>query len=144
MPTFDEVHRIREAKSRKEGRQIGIYPETKHPTYHQSIGLPLEDRLLRRVEPPGWNHRSAPVFIQSFETNLRELRPKTPIKLIQLLEGKVPTDEQLRTIKYYADGIGPNTRLVIPAIADGTLLPPTDLVARAHAWAAGARLDAAQ
>jgi glycerophosphoryl diester phosphodiesterase len=45
----------------------------------------------------------------------------------------VPTDAELRTIKSYADGIGPNTRLVIPAAADGTLLAPTDLVARAHA-----------
>jgi glycerophosphoryl diester phosphodiesterase len=55
------------------------------------------------------------------------------MKDLELLEGKIPTDQERRTIKSYADGIGPNTRLVIPAIADGTLLPATDLVARAHA-----------
>jgi glycerophosphoryl diester phosphodiesterase len=50
-----------------------------------------------------------------------------------LLEGKVPTDQELRAIKTYADGIGPNSRLVVPANADGTLREPTDLVPRAHA-----------
>ena len=57
------------------------------------------------------------MFIQSFESgNLRELRSKTPVRLIQLVdargdarrrraEGRSPT---------YADGIGPEKRLVIP------------------------------
>src|SRR6185295_17394610 len=89
--------------------------------------------LLAALDRRGWNSADAPVFIQSFETNLREIRPKTKIKLIQLLEGKLPTDEELRTIKSYADGIGPNTRLVIPANADRTLGPPNDVIARAHA-----------
>ena len=34
-------------ESRKHGRKIGIYPETKHPTFHKSIGLPLEGRLVK-------------------------------------------------------------------------------------------------
>src|SRR5262245_10426312 len=46
IPTLEEVIDLVNRKSREEGRRIGIYPETKHPTYHQSIGLPLEDRLL--------------------------------------------------------------------------------------------------
>jgi glycerophosphoryl diester phosphodiesterase len=55
------------------------------------------------------------------------------VRLVQLVERQVPSDEALRTIKTYADGIGPNTRLVLPQNADGTLQPPTDLVHRAHA-----------
>jgi glycerophosphoryl diester phosphodiesterase len=133
VPTFDEVIELAQQLGHELGRPIGVYPETKHPTYFRTIGLPLEDRMLASLGRRGWNASDAPVFIQSFETNLREIRPKTTIKLIQLLEGKIPTDAELRTITSYADGIGPNTRLVIPAIADGTLLPPTDLVARAHA-----------
>ncbi|PYR77485.1 MAG: glycerophosphodiester phosphodiesterase [Acidobacteria bacterium] len=133
VPTFDEVIALAQQLGHELGRPIGIYPETKHPTYFRGIGLPLEERMLASLGRHGWNAADAPVFIQSFETNLREIRPKTKIKLIQLLERKVPTDGELRTIKSYADGIGPNTRLVIPAMADGTLLPPTDLVARAHA-----------
>jgi len=133
VPTFDEVIELAQQLTKELGRPIGVYPETKHPTYFRSAGLPLEDRMLAVLDRRGRNTATAPVFIQSFETNLRELRPKTKIKLIQLLEGKIPTDTELRTIKSYADGIGPNTRLIIPATADGTLLPPTDLVARAHA-----------
>jgi len=133
VPTFDEVIELAQQLGNELGRPIGVYPETKHATYFRGIGLPLEDRLLASLDRHGWNTASAPVFIQSFETNLREIRPKTRIKLIQLLEGKVPTDEELRAIGSYADGIGPSTRLVIPAAADGTLLAPNDLVARAHA-----------
>ena len=133
VPTFDEVIELAQQLGKELGRPIGIYPETKHPTYFRNIALPLEDRMLASLDRRGWNSATAPVFIQSFETNLRALRPRTKIKLIQLLEGKVPNDEELRAIKAYADGIGPNTRLVIPAKADGTLLPPTDLVTRAHA-----------
>jgi len=133
VPTFDEVIDLAQQLGRELHRPIGVYPETKHPTYFRSIGLPLEDRVLAALERHQWNRADAPVFIQSFETNLKDIRPKTKIKLIQLLEGKAPTDGDLRQIKTYADGIGPNTRLVIPAKPDGTLLPPTDLVARAHA-----------
>ena len=133
VPTFDEVIELAQHLATELGRPIGVYPETKHPTYFREIGLPLEDRLLAALDRYGWNSATAPVFIQSFETNLREMRPKTAVKLIQLLERKVPTDEELRVIKSYADGIGPNTRLLIPAAADGSLLAPNDLVARAHA-----------
>jgi len=66
---------------------IGIYPETKLPTYHKSIGLPLEKRLVDTLARAGWNRRDAPVFIQSFEqSSLKELRKMTPIRLIQLVD----------------------------------------------------------
>jgi glycerophosphoryl diester phosphodiesterase len=133
VPTFDEVIELAQQLATELGRPIGVYPETKHPSYFREIGLPLEDRLLAALDRHGWNSATAPVFIQSFETNLREMRPKTPVRLIQLLERKIPTDEELRVIKSYADGIGPNTRLLIPAAADRSLLAPNDLVARAHA-----------
>ena len=74
-------------KSNDVGRTIGVYPETKHPTYHKSIGLPLEDRLLDVLRHAGWNRREAPVYIQSFETaNLKYLRTKTKVRLVQLVD----------------------------------------------------------
>ena len=133
VPTFDEVLDLAQQLGRELGRPVGVYPETKHPTYFGSIGLPLEDRLLASLTRYGWNSKDSPVFIQSFEENLRQIRPRTTVRLIRLLEGKVPTDAELREITSYADGIGPNSRLVIPANADRTLKEPTDLVARAHA-----------
>ena len=87
IPTLDEIIHFVKRKSREKERTIGIYPETKHPTYHQSIGLPLEDRLLAILTRAGWNHRNAPVFIQSFEqANLQYLHSRTAIKLIQLID----------------------------------------------------------
>jgi glycerophosphoryl diester phosphodiesterase len=133
VPTFDEVIELAQKLGKQLGRPIGVYPETKHPAYFRSIGLPLEDRLLASLTRHGWNSKASPVFIQSFEENLRQIRPKTSVRLIRLLEGKAPTDAELREIRSYADGIGPNSRLVIPANPDRTLREPTDLVARAHA-----------
>jgi glycerophosphoryl diester phosphodiesterase len=87
IPTLAEVIELVKRKSREHHRRIGIYPETKHPTYHQKLGLPLEDRLLAALDRAGWNHRSAPVFIQSFETaNLKYLRSRTSVRLVQLVD----------------------------------------------------------
>lgn len=87
IPTLPEIIEFVKRKSREKDRQIGIYPETKHPTYHQKLGLPLEDRLLAALTRAGWNHRNAPVFIQSFETaNLKYLRSRTSVRLVQLVD----------------------------------------------------------
>jgi glycerophosphoryl diester phosphodiesterase len=135
IPTFDEVIDLAQRLGREAGRTIGIYPETKHPTYFRNIMLPLEEHLLASLQSHGWNTREAPVFIQSFETeNLRALRHRTAVRLILLIDQQTdPIDDtKLRDIASYADGVGLNTRLVIPADADRRLLTPTDIVARAH------------
>ena len=87
------------------------------------------------MEKYGWNRRDAPVFIQSFEEgNLRELRRKTQVRLVQLTSGALMVaGDGLRRIAEYADGIGAEKRLVVPVNSDGSLGPPTDLVTRAHA-----------
>lgn len=70
------------------GRTIGVYPETKHPTYHVDAGLKLEDRLLAILANYGYIQKSSPVIIQSFEvSNLKYLRTKTQVRLSQLIDG---------------------------------------------------------
>jgi glycerophosphoryl diester phosphodiesterase len=87
IPTLEEVIALAKAESEKRKRVIGIYPETKHPTYHEKLNLKLEDRLLAVLEKAGWNNAQAPVFIQSFEqSNLMELNKKTNVRLVQLLD----------------------------------------------------------
>src|SRR5258705_8743976 len=87
VPTLEEIIALVKRKSEEKGRTIGIYPETKHPTYHKSIGLPLEMRLVKALTEAGWKRRDAPVFIQSFEQgSLKELRRLTPNRLIQLVD----------------------------------------------------------
>jgi glycerophosphoryl diester phosphodiesterase len=137
VPTFDEVIQLAQELGRTLGRPVGVYPETKHPTYFRGIGLPLEQKLLASLDKYGWNRRDAPVFIQSFESdNLKDLRKLTKVRLTQLVDVRWPerlTDAGLKTVAAYADAIGPDKQFVIPVRADRTVGPPTDLVKRAHA-----------
>jgi glycerophosphoryl diester phosphodiesterase len=81
IPTFEEVI----ALARR--YRVGIYPETKHPTYHQNLGLPLEGRLVAALRRAGLDRRRAPVFIQSFEqSNLKQLNRMTDVRLVQLVD----------------------------------------------------------
>lgn len=135
VPTFDEVLLLAQQLGLELQRTIGVYPETKHPSYFRGIGLPLEAKLLASLEKAGWNRRESPVFIQSFETgNLRELRQKTSVRIVQLVTSPAQVDAAgLKVIAAYADGIGAEKRLVVPVSPEGALQPPTDLVARVHA-----------
>lgn len=146
VPTFEEILELARVQSAKTGRIIGVYPETKHPSYFASIGLPHEAPLLALLTKYGYSERTAPIFIQSFEVgNLQVLRPKTKLRLIQLMDEKgspadrpdisypqMATAEGLKTIAAYADGVGPNKALVIPRNLIGNLGEPTSLVADAH------------
>ena len=146
IPTFDEILALAKEASNTTGRTIGVYPETKHPSYFNAIGLPHEAPLLAALTKYGHVDKKAPVFIQSFEVeNLKALRPKTQLRLIQLMDAKGgPADRSdltypqmasaqgLKTIATYADGIGPNKALIIPRTVLGNLGDPTSLVADAH------------
>jgi glycerophosphoryl diester phosphodiesterase len=147
VPAFAEILELLQAEEKKRGRRIGVYPETKHPGYFASIGLAHEEPLLKTLAQYGMNHADSLVFIQSFEVgNLQALRPKTKVKLIQLMDEKgAPPDrpdwpyaamassEGLKKVALYADGIGPNKAMVIPRNMMGNLGEPTRLVADAHA-----------
>jgi glycerophosphoryl diester phosphodiesterase len=151
VPTFQELLDLRTRLSRELGRELGVYPETKHPTFFAAAGLPLEERLLGVLGRNGLNHAGAPMFVQSFEVEnlqrLRRLGLRTPS--VQLLSaagapfdtierGSGPTYADLSTpvglrgIARYAQGIGPDKLQVILRNADGTLGTPTALVGNAH------------
>jgi glycerophosphoryl diester phosphodiesterase len=87
IPTFDEVLDLAQQEGRKRRRAVGVYPETKHPTYHQQLGLPLERKVVDTLRRHGLNFKGAPVIIQSFEqANLRYLNRITPVTLAQLVD----------------------------------------------------------
>jgi glycerophosphoryl diester phosphodiesterase len=86
IPTLEEILDLVLRFGRERGRAVGIYPETKHPSWHAALGLPLEPPLLTALRARGLDHRDAPVFIQSFETaNLKALRAQTRVRLVQLI-----------------------------------------------------------
>jgi len=87
IPTFEEVLDLAKAEGTKAGRTVGVYPETKHPTYHVNLGLKLEDRLLATLAKYGYTTKASPVIVQSFEvSNLKYLRTKTQVRLVQLVD----------------------------------------------------------
>jgi glycerophosphoryl diester phosphodiesterase len=57
IPTFEEVIALAKRYSKRYHRTIGIYPDVKHSTYHKSIGLPIERRLVRTLAKAGLNKK---------------------------------------------------------------------------------------
>ena len=151
IPTLQEIIDLVRKLESSQQRVIGLYPETKHPTHFQQLGLAMEKPLLAVLERNGYDSAQAPVYIQSFEVeNLKTLSRMTSIRLIQLLwtDGQ-PYDQQtigstldyaqmitpkgLQEIARYASGIGPEKGMIIPRDAAGNLTAPTSLVRDAHA-----------
>ncbi|HEV3377991.1 MAG TPA: glycerophosphodiester phosphodiesterase [Thermoleophilaceae bacterium] len=146
IPTLQDVIDLTRRLSRRLGRPIGIYPETKHPSYFRSLGLPLERPLVRALRRNRLDRRRARVFVQSFETsNLRRLNRRLKVRLVQLFGepdqtpfgesrtyGELATDAGLRGIARYADGVGPSKDYIVPRDATGASAAPTDFVRRAH------------
>ncbi|RKT84675.1 glycerophosphoryl diester phosphodiesterase [Saccharopolyspora antimicrobica] len=150
VPTFQEVLDLRARLSRELKRDIGVAPETKHPSYFASIGLPLEPGVVRALTRNGLNRPNAKVAVQSFEVaNLKELNKSLKVDLVQLISNSgAPQDfvesgdprtyadlvapEGLKEIAGYADVIGPDTKVILPVKEDGYLAEPTPVVADAH------------
>ncbi|HZJ50618.1 MAG TPA: glycerophosphodiester phosphodiesterase [Actinomycetota bacterium] len=144
IPTLQEVIDL----ARRRG--VGIYPETKHPTYFDGIGLSLEEPLVSALKANGYRGRRAPVYIQSFEvSNLIDLDGMTRVGLVQLVDedgapydfvvagdprtyADLVTRKGLAEIANYADGIGPNKNLIVPRDPQNRLKKPTSLVRLAH------------
>ena len=152
VPTFQEVLDLVKEESRRSGRRIGVYPETKHPTYFDSIDLSLEEPLVRTLRRNGLDKSRSKVFIQSFETgNLRDLDEMTKAPLVQLVDAQgapydlvaagdprkyadLITPDGLDEIAEYADGLGANKELVLPRDpGSGATGEPSALVGDAHA-----------
>jgi glycerophosphoryl diester phosphodiesterase len=151
IPTLQEVIALTRRLSRELGRPIGIYPETKHPTYFREIGKPLEEPLVRLLRRNDLDGRRAKVFVQSFEvSNLKALNRALDVPIVQLFGAPatrpydfvvagddrtyadLATAEGLRGVARYADGAGPSKDYIVPRDAAGNSLPPTRFVRDAH------------
>jgi len=162
VPTFEEilalvagVQQQRAVNAQQLGlpapKRIGVYPETKHPTYFQGLGLPMEELLVDTLYRHGYKGRDGLAIIQCFEVaNLKAMRRMTELPIIQLMEGEggpydfvakgakltyqdMITRAGLAEVATYATGIGPYKLQVIPRNADDTLGAPTSLIKDAHA-----------
>ncbi|MBV8803556.1 MAG: glycerophosphodiester phosphodiesterase [Sinobacteraceae bacterium] len=162
IPTLDEicalvagVQQQREMTAKQLGlpppKRIGVYPETKHPTYFQGLGLAMETLLVDTLHRFGYKGRDGLGIIQCFEvSNLKAMRKLTDLPIVQLMEDEgapfdfvaqgdrrtyhdMITPAGLAEIATYATAIGPHKSQVIPLGADERLGAPTSLVNDAHA-----------
>ncbi len=150
IPTLQEVIDLARSSRTCDGNVVGIYPETKHPSYFDSIGLSMEEELVRVLHANGYRGPRA-AFIQSFEvSNLRDLARMTQLPLVQLINctgrpadfaargdertsADLVTPEGLAFVASYADGIGVCKDVLIPRNPDGTLGQPSPVIEDAHA-----------
>lgn len=149
--TLDEVLELAlDADTAGRDRPVGVYVETKHPSYFAGLGLDLESLLLESFERARRRDPSLPLVIQSKETaNLRALRDRTSVPLVQLTDLKgapwdlvesadattyaeLCTAERLADVATYADGIGPHKSQVIGRDRHRRLTGDTGLVGAAH------------
>lgn len=156
IPTLEQIIELANQHYQKTGKIIGLYIETKHPTYFQQQNLALENSLLMSLAKHKYTREIAPIYLQSFEiSNLKAMREQLDqlnsikqIKIIQLYGGKStqPADAatQKLTINYgdmatvaglkevakYADGVGPSKTYILPNTQAATV---TSFVKDAHA-----------
>lgn len=155
IPTLQQVIDFAKRESRIYKRDIGIAPETKHPTYFAGIGLPLEPVLVQTLRDNKLDKRNSDVYLQSFEeANLRALRKvyKLKVHLVQLTSAgptaqpwdhvaagdpetyaQMTTAAGLKEIATYADVLGPDKAQIFPRNPDGTSGAASSLVTDAHA-----------
>jgi glycerophosphoryl diester phosphodiesterase len=152
VPTLEEMIVCVQRKGAAAGRKVGIYPETKHPTHHQAIGLALESPLVKILDKYGYRDRDDLCVVQSFEiANLKQLAGMTKVHLVQLMEeahkqpgdvvaaggkltyGEMMRPEGLREIAKYATTIGPWKESILPRDKSNHLGKPSTLIADAHA-----------
>ncbi|MGQ0635816.1 MAG: glycerophosphodiester phosphodiesterase [Planctomycetaceae bacterium] len=152
VPTFDEFLELVATHNADSRAKIGIIPEIKHPTYHATVGLPMEERLLAALEKHGYRDARSACIIQSFEpASLRRLSARTGLRLLQLVgapeerpadviaEGGAQTyahmtsAQGLRDARRYAWGLGVARQFLLPEAVNGRLGPPHRLLADAKA-----------
>jgi glycerophosphoryl diester phosphodiesterase len=132
IPTLQEIIDLVKRAEAETGQKVGIYPETKHPTYFDQMDLSLAEPLIETLVENGFTDPKW-VYIQSFEVaNLKNELPQLmtaagiDLPLVQLFDefhlqpydfvvsgdrrtyGDLISRASLRDfVSTYADGIGP-------------------------------------
>ena len=156
IPTLDQIIELAEAHYKKTGKIIGLYIETKHPTYFQKQGLSLEDPLLKTLAKYQYTREIAPIYLQSFEvSNLQYMKQQLSqnkslkhAKIIQLFDSPSSSPADfiasgnkktyldlampigLKQVASYADGVGPSKTYIFSNSDQNTT---TSFVQDAHA-----------
>ncbi|MFW2115997.1 glycerophosphodiester phosphodiesterase [Acinetobacter geminorum] len=158
VPTLEQVIELAEANYKKTGKIIGLYIETKHPTYFKNRNLAMEDTLLKTLAKYKYTRDIAPVYLQSFEVqNLIDLKNELDLhktikhaQIIQLYDAKtaqpadfvesgetktyadLATAQGLKDVAKYANGVGPSKGYIL-SFNDNGSVQTTSFISDAHA-----------
>lgn len=158
VPTLEQVIELAEANYKKTGKIIGLYIETKHPTYFKNHNLAMEDTLLKTLAKYEYTRDIAPVYLQSFEVqNLKDLKRELDLhktlkhaQIIQLYDAKtsqpadfvesgetktyadLATAQGLKDVAKYANGVGPSKGYILNFNDNGSV-QTTSFISDAHA-----------
>ncbi|WP_459660982.1 hypothetical protein ACL9Z5_000814 [Acinetobacter calcoaceticus] len=157
VPTLEQVIELAEANYKKTGKIIGLYIETKHPTYFKNHNLAMEDALLKTLAKYKYTRDIAPVYLQSFEvSNLKYLKDQLDlhktikhVQIIQLYDAKtsqpadfvesgetktyadLATAQGLKDVAKYANGVGPSKGYILNFNDKGSV-QTTSFISDAH------------
>ncbi|MDS7934414.1 glycerophosphodiester phosphodiesterase [Acinetobacter sp. V91_7] len=157
VPTLEQVIELAEANYKKTGKIIGLYIETKHPTYFKNHNLAMEDALLKTLAKYKYTRDIAPVYLQSFEvSNLKYLKDQLDLhktikhaQIIQLYDAKtsqpadfvesgetktyadLATAQGLKDVAKYANGVGPSKGYILNFNNNGSV-QTTSFISDAH------------
>ncbi|KYQ82873.1 glycerophosphodiester phosphodiesterase [Acinetobacter sp. NRRL B-65365] len=155
IPTLEQIIELVDAHYKKTGKIIGLYIETKHPTYFQKQNLAMEDTLLKTLSKYKYTRDIAPIYLQSFEVgNLKYLKNQLDLhksvkhaQLIQLYDAPdtqpadyvaennpktyadLATASGLKDVATYANGVGP---WKVYVFKDDAMTKTTSFVKDAH------------
>ena len=119
--TLEEEILFIQALNRSTGRNVGLYPELKAPSWHQKEGRDLSATVLPLLRKYGYDAKDSACYVQCFEyAEIKRLRGELGWKgkLIMLLGGRgkgpgetdftyLQTDAGLAELAPLVDGIGP-------------------------------------
>ena len=99
VPTFPEFIELVQGLNLTRKKNIGIYPEIKHPSFHLRHKKDITKIFMKSIRQYGLDNRNSNIFIQSFypKTLMRLKKEfKTKVKLVQLIAdnswGEAPVD----------------------------------------------------
>jgi len=133
IATLDEELALIAGLNRSMGRNVGVYPEIKHPQWHRAAGIDLARLLIDTLAAHGYRDAGAAAYVQCFDaTELRRVREELGCKLnlVQLV-GVEPeyapllSTQGLAEVARYADALGPSYAQLVTS--HGALLERSEL-----------------
>ena len=129
LASLAEMIELVQGLNHSSGKQIGIYPELKHPSWHRQQGYDLSAVTLAMLTAYGYRDHHDVIYVQCFEPDeLKRIRTefKSELPLIQLIDDddlgdRLWSTAGLAEVAGYADAVGPSLDRIFRVGTDGNV-----------------------